>query len=169
MNNILFDTRIGDVSNINMPIGETTPSTGAFTTLSTTGAATLASAVVTGTLQASANVAISGALVQAAASITASTTHSIAGATPLAAISLVNAANANDAVKLPIATKGLTYCVITVGSTATPNVYPGQSADTIDGGSAGASVTLLAAHRGAYFICAVAGNWTSTLFGAVAS
>ena len=49
--NVLFDTKIGDVRKIDgMPIGSTTPSTGAFTTLSSSGAATLASLGVTGTL-----------------------------------------------------------------------------------------------------------------------
>jgi hypothetical protein len=150
----IWDPNRGNVNTMDgVPIGQSTPAAGSFTTLSATGAVSLAG----------------GAISQQASSVTASTTHTIVGATALTPISLVNAANANDAVKLPVATAGLTYTVITVGSTATPNVYPGQSADTIDGGSAGASVTLTAAHRGATFYCAVAGNWVSSLFGAVAA
>lgn len=148
---IIWDPSKGEVHNLDgVPIGKVTPSTGVFTTLSATNLSATNS--TTG-----------------AASITASTTHSIAGAAALSPISLVNAANANDAVKLPVSAAGMTYVVITVGSTATPNIYPGVSTDTIDGGSAGASVTLTALHRGAVFYCAVAGNWVSSLFGAVAS
>ena len=150
MNNVLWDTKTGDTKTIDgVPIGQTTPAAGAFTTLSASGGISQPG---------------SGAVV------TASTTHTLAGATQLAnGINLVNAANANDTVKLPVAIKGATVVVITVGSVATPAIFPGQSADTIDGGSAGASVTLTAAHRGATFYCAVAGNWVSSFFGAVAS
>ncbi len=109
-------------------------------------------------------------LVGQAGSVTASTTQTLVGATQLVpGINLVNAANASDAVKLPKAVAGITCVVITVGSTATPQIFPGQSADKIDGGTAAASVNLTAAHRGATFYCAVAGNFVSSLFGAVSS
>ena len=145
---ILWDSSRGDVHNLDaIPIGAVTPSTGVFTSLKSTTAAT------------------------GAASVTASTTHTIAGATPLSMMSLVDAANADDAVKLPPTSGavGQTWVVISVGSTATIAIYPGNSSDTIDGGSAGASTTLTAAHRGATFYCPVAGNWVSSLFGAVSS
>lgn len=105
------------------------------------------------------------------AAIVASTTHSIAGgqAAPLGDISVVNAANANDAVGLPKCVAGSLIVVISVGSTATFNIYPQNATDTIDGGTAGASVTLTSAHRGSSFYCGVTGNWTSDLFGAVSS
>lgn len=103
--------------------------------------------------------------------VTASTTHSIAGGqtAPLSDLSLVNAANASDAVGLPACINGTEIIVISVGSTATMAVYPQLSTDTIDGGSAGASVALTAAHRGANFYCNGSHNWTSDLFGAVSS
>ncbi len=36
MNNTLFDSKLGDVTQINMPIGQTTPAAGAFTTVAAT-------------------------------------------------------------------------------------------------------------------------------------
>ena len=101
--------------------------------------------------------------------VTAGTTQTLAGSTALAPLSIVNAANANDGAALPAASgSGAVYVVITVGSTATPKIWP-QAADKIDGGTAGAAVTLTAAHRAAVFIDTSAGNWQSFLLGAVAS
>jgi hypothetical protein len=112
---------------------------------------------------------LTGGLAMGAGSVTASTTHSIAGATALKPLSIVVCANANDAVKLPVATLGLVYTVITVGAAATPAIYPGQAGDQIDAVAAGSPTTLTAAHRGATFYCDTAGHWTSALFGAVAT
>lgn len=103
--------------------------------------------------------------------VTASTTHTLAGSPNLPGqINLVNAANANDSVQAPFpALPGAWFVVISVGSTATMAIFPDIATDKIDGGTAGAFVTLTAAHRGAMFFCAVAGNWVTSLFGTVAS
>ncbi len=103
------------------------------------------------------------------AAVTAGTTQTLAGAAALSPLSIVNAANANDGAALPAASgSGAVYLVITVGSTATPKIWP-QAADKIDGGTTGAAVTLTAAHRAALFVDTAANNWTSFLLGAVAS
>ncbi len=133
-------------------VGGTTPNAGTFTAATVSGLSTL-----------------TGGLALGAGSVTASTTHSIVGATALKPLSIVVCANANDAVKLPIATIGLVYTVITVGAVATPAIYPGQSGDQIDAVAAGSPTTLTAAHRGATFYCDTAGHWTSSLFGAAAT
>ena len=101
--------------------------------------------------------------------VTASTTHSIAGATPLLPMSIIKCANAGDAVSLPPATAGLFYVAITVGAAASPAVYPGLSTDQIDAITAGSPTTLTAANRGRLFFCDTPGHWTSSLFGAVAT
>jgi hypothetical protein len=154
MGNTLWDPNKGQVTAIdNIPIGSVTPAAGTFSALSATGP-----------------VSFPNGTNAASSSVTASTTHTLAGATQLTGSrALVNAANASDAVKLPIATAGATYIVFSVGSVATMAIFPGQSADTIDGGTAGASVSLTSAHRGAQFYCVVAGNWISDLIGAVSS
>jgi hypothetical protein len=101
--------------------------------------------------------------------ITAGTTQTLAGATALKPVSVVNAANANDGVKLPASTgSGINYLVITIGSTATPKIWP-QAADAIDASSAGTAVTLTAAHRAALFIDTAVNQWRSFLLGAIAS
>ena len=102
--------------------------------------------------------------------VTAGTTQTLAGATALATVSVVNAANASDGVKFNVAASGSgrLFIVISVGSTATMKVWPNAS-DKIDGGSAGVAVTLTSAHRVAVFIDSAANNWTSALLGAVSS
>lgn len=102
--------------------------------------------------------------------LTAGTTQTLAGATALSTVSVVNAANANDGVKFGVAAtgSGRIFIVVSVGSTATMQVWP-NLADAIDGGTAGAAVTLTAAHRVAVFIDTAANNWTSALLGAVSS
>ena len=103
------------------------------------------------------------------AAITAGTTQTLAGATALKPLSIVNAANGNDGAALPTASgSGSVYFVITVGSAATPKIWP-QATDKIDGGTTGAAVTLTAAHRAAVFVDTSANNWQSFLLGAVAS
>lgn len=105
------------------------------------------------------------------AALVAGTTQTLAGATALrAGVSVVNAANASDGVKfnVPASGSGRIFIVISVGSTATVKVWP-NLADAIDGGTAGAGVTLTSAHRVAVFIDSAVNNWTSALLGAVAS
>ena len=153
--NTLLDSGRGDTKTIDgMVIGSNTPAAGHFTSVSATGTVT----------------ATGGVKVPSAGITTLSTTQTLAGATQLVnGLNQVNAASANDAGKLPPAVAGSVVDVVTVGSTATPQIFPGLSSDKIDGGTAGASVTLTALHRGATFRCVVAGNWISSLYGAVAS
>ncbi len=101
-------------------------------------------------------------------SYTASTTQSLAGATPISGMALVNAVNAGDAIGLPQAVAGEWCAVDIVASTAAPTIYPGLSTDKIDGGTAGAGVSLTVAHRGFFFMCFVTGNWVSSQFGVAA-
>ena len=110
------------------------------------------------------------ALALAAVAVTAGTTQTLAGATPLkTSVSVVNAATANDGVALPAATgSGAIRLVITVGSTATPKIWP-QVGDKIDAAATSAAVTLTAANRSAIFVDVAAGQWRSFLLGAVAS
>lgn len=94
--------------------------------------------------------------------VTASTTHTLVGATQLQfGTSVITVcANAADAVKLPPSPQvGQEILVINNGAAAGA-VYPGESTSTIDGGSAGASVTLTNA-KSAAFICTAAGAWVS--------
>jgi hypothetical protein len=102
--------------------------------------------------------------------ITAGTTQTLAGATALKTVSVVNAATLNDGVKFGVAAtgSGRIFIVISVGSTATMKVWP-NAADKIDAGTTGAAVTLTSAHRVAVFIDTAANNWTSALLGAVSS
>lgn len=79
----------------------------------------------------------------------------------------VTTGSANQGVCLPGAKGGRRILVVNATG-ATIKIYPNGS-DTIDGGSASASVTLTSAHRGAEFICVGAGNWTSSLLGAAST
>lgn len=94
--------------------------------------------------------------------ITASTTHTIAGGTKLLGKynNITVCANAGDAVVLPaLPNPGAEIWVFNNGAAAGA-VYPGNAADQIDAVSAGGSVTLTNA-KGAVFVCYVAGKWSS--------
>lgn len=97
--------------------------------------------------------------------ITASTTHSIAGGTPLTAEFnyIGTCANIGDAVTLPALSPGQAVEVWNAGANAAA-VYPAASGVTIDGGSAGASVTLSSTKR-AKFLCVAAGVIVSAQLG----
>ena len=151
MNNTLLDTAIGDVTSINMPIGQKTPAAGAFTTLS---AITL---TVNG-IPADTGGTLAGNTTAAPAAITASTTN-------------VTSADATHiAVVLPKGIAGDSRLVYNSGgaSAQTISVYC-ASTDTIDGGSAGGNVTLTVAHRAARFYCVAANTWISEQVGAVST
>ena len=164
----LFDPHIGDVriSGIignstawpngradGLPIGQVTPAAGSFTTLSSTGNATLGGAA-----------SVAGLLTGPVANgLTAGTTHSLAGATPLTGQVniLATVANASDAAALPVANAaaiGTAVVVVNNGAHAAA-IWP-QASDAIDGGSAGAAVTLTNPHR-AIFYCAAVNVWIS--------
>lgn len=98
---------------------------------------------------------------------------SAAGTTQATATTLVKSYNkvtvgaGNSGVLLPLA-KGGRRVIVFNGTGNTIKVWP-SGANTIDGGTASASVTLTSAHRGAEFICFDAGDWISTLLGAVST
>lgn len=99
--------------------------------------------------------------------ITASTTHTLVGATPLTTqINYVSTcANASDAVALPSASAAMVGVAIVVfnAGAAAAAVWP-QTSDTIDGGSAGVAVTLTNAKRCIYF-CMAVNTWISAQLG----
>lgn len=95
------------------------------------------------------NVVSTGVITRSvAAGLTASTTHTIAGGTPLTGeINVVGtAANSGDAVTLPALAIGQSVEVYNAGANPI-GVYPNASGVAIDGGSAGAAVTLTNARR----------------------
>jgi hypothetical protein len=123
----------------NGSVGATTPGTGAFT-------------IITGSV---------------ANNLTAGTTHTLAGATPLTAQInvLATVANASDAAALPSANAAMVGSAVVVfnnGAHAAA-IWP-QAADAIDGGSAGAAVTLTNAKRCIYY-CIAANTWISAQLG----
>lgn len=97
--------------------------------------------------------------------LTASTTQTRAGALALttAINNLATVANSGDAVGLPAAVAGA-FVIVLNGGANPAKVFPLGSADTIDGGSAGASVTLTNAKRCLY-LCVAAGVWISAQLG----
>jgi hypothetical protein len=78
----------------------------------------------------------------------------------------VTTGTANQGILLPVTANNV---AVINGTGNTIKVYPATAAGTIDGGSAGAAVTLTSAHRGATFYNVGADVWTSSLFGAVSS
>jgi hypothetical protein len=101
--------------------------------------------------------------------LTASTTHTRAGALALTEVvnNLGTVAGSGDAVGLPAAVAGAVVIVFNGGANPAA-VFPAASADTIDGGSAGASVTLTNAKR-AMFVCVATGIWISAQLGVVSA
>ena len=99
------------------------------------------------------------------AGITASTTHTIAGGTALTTeINVIaTCASAGDAVTLPPLAPGQSAEVYNAGAAAA-GVYPAASGVAIDGGSAGAAVTLTNGKR-AKFTCIAANVITSAQLG----
>lgn len=97
--------------------------------------------------------------------LTASTTHTIAGATALPSFFNVigTCASSGDAVKLAALSPGQAQIVFNSGA-APAGVYPAASGVAIDGGTAGAAVTLTNAKR-AIYICVAANTIISAQLG----
>lgn len=104
-----------------------------------------------------------------ATGITASTTQTRAGGTALTKqVNVVStAANSGDAVTLAALSAGDSQIVFNAGANPI-KVFPNGASDTIDGGSAGAAVTLTNASR-CEFICTAANVIISAKLGAVSS
>jgi len=140
-----FSLPITKTSADGMTIGATTPEAGTFTSLGATG-------LLTGSVT---------------ATLTAGTTHTLVGATPLPSQinDVTTVANASDAVALPSATAALVGTAIVVFNSGAhvAAVWP-QAADAIDGGSAGASVALTNAKRCIYY-CIAVNTWVSAQLG----
>lgn len=101
--------------------------------------------------------------------LTASTTQTLAGGKALiyGLNRATTVANAGDAFTLPAAVVGQEVILFNAGANACA-VFPDASGSTIDGGTAGASVTLTNALRCRY-ICIAAGTWISSQLGAVSA
>ena len=106
------------------------------------------------------------AVIPVGASLTASTTQTRLGALALTSQwnIITTCAHSGDAVGLPTSYVGAVIYVLNAGANPA-SVFPAGSAETIDGGSAGAAVTLTNA-KSAAFICFVAGAWVSRQLGA---
>ncbi len=143
-NNVLFDTKIGDVTTLDgMVIGGTTPAAVTATALTTTGTATIGGLIY--------EVAVDG--------ITASTTQTQTGATQLTAEinRITTCATAGNAVKLPASAAGLD--IIVINATAKPiQVFGSGASDTINGGAAAASVTQMP-YSVVLYVCPAANSW----------
>lgn len=103
------------------------------------------------------------------AGITASTTHTLVGATALTAqVNIVSVcASAGDAVSLPALAVGQ-FCDVYNTGAAAAAVFPAASGVAIDGGSAGASVTLTNTKRCRY-TCTAANTIISAQLGVVSA
>ncbi|MBF0560721.1 MAG: hypothetical protein HQL37_01645 [Alphaproteobacteria bacterium] len=105
----------------------------------------------------------------AATGITAATTQTRVGATALTVKvnNIATVANSGDAVALPAAIAGKSVVIFNSGAHPA-SVFPAGASDTIDGGSAGAAVTLTNAKR-AEFYCIAQGVWVSAQLGVVSA
>lgn len=94
--------------------------------------------------------------------VTASATQTLVAATQLQFGSnrIDTCATIGNAVKLPQAPQPGQDALVYNAGAAAASVFPGEAATTIDGGSAGAAVTITQA-KYALFVCFVAGTWTS--------
>jgi hypothetical protein len=129
----------------NMTIGATTPAPGTFTSLTSMGLA----------------------MESVAGGIVAGSTHTLAGATPLGSQTNIVAtvAVSGDGVALPAATAAIVgTAIVAFNQGASPAAVWPQAADKIDGGSAGAAVTLTNAKRCAYY-CVAINTWVSAQLG----
>jgi hypothetical protein len=92
--------------------------------------------------------------------ITASTTHTQAGATPITTMNVaVNTANASDAVLLPTAVPGLEVTIVNLSAANAMQVYATGS-NTINGTAGATGVSQLASAVTIYF-CFQAGAWVT--------
>jgi hypothetical protein len=92
--------------------------------------------------------------------ITASTTHTQGGATPITTMNVaVNTANAADAVLLPTAVAGLEVTIVNLSAANAMQVYATGS-NTINGTAGATGVSQLASAVTIYF-CFQAGSWVT--------
>lgn len=110
---------------------------------------------------------IGGVLADAQSSvsgITAGTTQTIAGGTPITKkiTRVTTVANAGDCVTLPQAYAGDERIVMNKGGGNSMGVFPYNSTDKINALSAGA-VFAVASTKVVHFICAVDGTWDTIL------
>ena len=142
-------------------VGATTPATGAFTTLSSTGLATLASAAVT------ANITVGGYVAGSVGNALTAAGTTRADALQLAKqVNNITTAGANTGVILPVGVVGMRITVFNGGANAI-KVYASAS-ETIDGTAGATGVTLTNAKRADYFFTA-ANNWISAQLGVVSA
>lgn len=94
--------------------------------------------------------------------VVASTTQTLAAATQLSfgTAIIATCATLGNAVKLPPNPQVNQECLVINNGATGAGVYPGEATSTVDGGAAGASVTL-SAGKTATFICTAAGTWVS--------
>lgn len=96
----------------------------------------------------------------ATGSITASTTHTQVGATPILTMNVaVTTSNASDAVVLPPATSGMEVTIVNLSAVNAMQVF-GSGTDTING-TAGATGVSQAANAVTIYFCFVAGAWVT--------
>lgn len=116
-----------------------------------------------------AGLAVSGATTAFTGGITASATQTLAGATKLTAKlnQVSTSAAAGNAVSLPALLAGQSVTIFNDGANAI-KVFPAAAGVAIDGGSAGAAVTLSAGKR-ALFLCTAANVIESAQLGAAAA
>lgn len=90
------------------------------------------------------NVVATLPLPASAGGVTASTTHTLVGATKVTGgyVNISVCANAGDCISLPPAPRVGQEVLVSNAGAAAAAVFPGESTTKIDGGSAGASVTL---------------------------
>jgi len=163
MRNTLVDSALGDVTQINLPIGQTTPFPGAFTTLA-------ASSASVGQL----TIAGQGVLTSLNPSVAVTaTTNNFTAAVPLtAAVNVVVTAldaTAPNPVALPSIGAALgsnvgseSFKVVVFNQTThTVAVWP-QAADAIDVATAGTAVLLDAGKRAEFFAAGLVATTTST-------
>jgi hypothetical protein len=119
-------------------------------------------AAITGTtLTLTGNATVNGVVEPVTTGIVAGTTHSLVGATalpsPINVIATV--ANASDAVALPSVSVGQRVTVFNAAATNAAAVWPAAAA-SIDGGTAGAAVSLAAGAKATYVYVAT-NTWYS--------
>lgn len=129
------------------PIGNTTASTGAFTTLTASGNITASAYVVKKVTNA----------------ITANSTQTQASATALTSdINRVTVVGTNgDGVKLPTAVVGMEILIINDDASQTLRVWPATGQAINDGSSDAADISQIVAGAGRRYTCTTANNWYS--------
>lgn len=142
-------------------IGGTTPAAGTFTTLASTGLATLASAAVT------ANLTVSGYVLRSVGNALTAAGNNRATALVLAKeVNNITTAAASTGALLPTGVIGMRITIFNAGANAI-QVYANGS-ETIDGTAGSTGVALTNAKRCDYFFTA-ANTWVSAQLGVVSA